>query len=139
MQVAKALLFDANDHILVLRRSHTHPTYAFQLDFPGGEVEPGESAIMAAAREIHEETGLKIHHQTLTLAHHAVAEDGYRHLVFRAKLAAVRPTIEISWEHDQHQWMTAGQLLEVSHPSDVDDYFVTVSDYLRSVSSSVIG
>jgi 8-oxo-dGTP pyrophosphatase MutT (NUDIX family) len=43
--VAKALLVDTNGKILLLRRSGTHPHFAYHLDFPGGEVEHHEAEI----------------------------------------------------------------------------------------------
>lgn len=45
-----------DDHALLVRRSK-NPDYGLW-GFPGGHVEPGETALEAAMRELHEETGL---------------------------------------------------------------------------------
>ncbi|XQZ55867.1 NUDIX domain-containing protein [Paracoccus yeei] len=60
MLAALAVLIDHDpDHgprvLLVQRRN---PPDAGLWGFPGGHVEPGETALAAAARELHEETGL---------------------------------------------------------------------------------
>ena len=45
-------------HVLVRPRPATDPELAGLLEFPGGHVQPGETAARAAARELSEETGL---------------------------------------------------------------------------------
>ncbi len=45
--------------ILVARRSYP-PALAGSWEFPGGKVEPGESADDALARELHEELGITV-------------------------------------------------------------------------------
>jgi bifunctional NMN adenylyltransferase/nudix hydrolase len=56
----KVIVYDADGRMLVLRRGHTHPTLALHPDLPGGYVDPGESLVEAALREVREETGLKV-------------------------------------------------------------------------------
>jgi 8-oxo-dGTP pyrophosphatase MutT (NUDIX family) len=52
---ARAILVDGDDRVLLLRH-----TYMPGWHFPGGGVEPGETAEDAARREAEEETGLRI-------------------------------------------------------------------------------
>ncbi len=52
---ARAMLVDGDDRVLLLRH-----TYMPGWHFPGGGVEPGETAEDAARREAEEETGLRI-------------------------------------------------------------------------------
>ena len=47
---------DGGQVLLVQRRN---PPDAARWGFPGGHVEPGETALAAAARELFEETGIK--------------------------------------------------------------------------------
>lgn len=44
--------------VLLTQRPETMPTHPGQISFPGGRVEPGESAVHAALRETHEEVGI---------------------------------------------------------------------------------
>lgn len=55
---AVALLLDAQDRILIIRRAH-EPGLG-RLGLPGGVIEPEETGEMAAARETQEEVGLAL-------------------------------------------------------------------------------
>lgn len=55
---AVALLLDAQDRVLVIRRAH-EPGLGL-LGLPGGVIEPEETGEMAAAREVHEEVGIDL-------------------------------------------------------------------------------
>lgn len=58
--VAKSLVFNRDQKVLLLRRA-THDTYRpGGFDLPGGAIEEGEEFIAGALREIAEETGLRI-------------------------------------------------------------------------------
>lgn len=99
-------------------------------EFPGGKIEVGESAAVAAAREVLEETGLKVDScaalPVCDLGHHesdAPAESRLRFFMvaFRAPPdAAPRPlaSSECKWERlqglDQYEWPKANAAL-ISH------------------------
>ncbi len=69
---AKAVLFDSQGRVLLLRRSLTDDQKPGEQDFPGGEVEPGEDVGAGMAREIMEETGMTISVSDLHLRDKAV-------------------------------------------------------------------
>lgn len=58
MPCAGAVIRDGEGRLLLIRRA-TEPSKGCW-SLPGGRVEPGESAAEAAAREVHEETGLVV-------------------------------------------------------------------------------
>ena len=51
---AGVLFFDADNRILLVQ-----PSYKPGWDLPGGYIQPGETPTQAAAREVHEELGIK--------------------------------------------------------------------------------
>ncbi len=53
-------LMDRGDDygVLLTLRPETMPSHAGQVAFPGGRIEPGETALAAALREAHEEVGV---------------------------------------------------------------------------------
>lgn len=68
--VAVGVIRNAAGHILVSRRQ-TGKTFAGQWEFPGGKIEPGESAAQALGRELEEELGiLVVRHRPLIRVTH---------------------------------------------------------------------
>lgn len=61
---AVALILDAQNRILIIRRAH-EPGFG-KLGLPGGVIEPGETGEMAAARETREEVGLTLSAQAFS-------------------------------------------------------------------------
>ena len=61
LQVVMGLIFNAQSQILVAQRQK-HQDAAGLWEFPGGKIEPGETALAALKREIREEVGVEITH-----------------------------------------------------------------------------
>jgi 8-oxo-dGTP pyrophosphatase MutT (NUDIX family) len=59
-RVAVVLLVDRQGRILMQQRDSKARTSANQWSFPGGSIEPGETPVEAARRELWEETGLRV-------------------------------------------------------------------------------
>lgn len=131
--VAKTLLFDPPGNVLVLRRSHTHPCFAYHLDFPGGAVEDGECHHKAARREVIEETGLVIPLTSYIIAHKKEVANNTFHVVYIATISDHRPAIKLSWEHDKFEWMQPSKLLGIPIPDGADEYYMTALEYLRQI------
>jgi 8-oxo-dGTP pyrophosphatase MutT (NUDIX family) len=55
---AVLLLFGAGRDLLLTERAHDMRSHPGQVSFPGGAIDPGETAVQAALREAEEETGL---------------------------------------------------------------------------------
>ena len=60
LRCAAALIFDGDTRIFVQRRSPDRRLFPGAWDVVGGHLEPGETALEALRREIHEETGWRL-------------------------------------------------------------------------------
>jgi 8-oxo-dGTP diphosphatase len=90
MKVRATIICEQDRHVLLVRKPGGRWT------LPGGKLERGESAADAAARELWEETGLRVDALMYVLELEA---DGTRHHVFEASvlnLGQLRPLNEIS-------------------------------------------
>ncbi|MBC7546144.1 NUDIX hydrolase [Candidatus Saccharibacteria bacterium] len=104
--VAKALIYDSNDNMLVLKRSESHPYFAHQDDLPGGEIEPGEDSVTGLIREILEETGMIIARKSVVFASEVLTKNNGSNQLYTVRLSIEKPVIDISWEHMSYQWVT---------------------------------
>ncbi|HEY4963281.1 MAG TPA: NUDIX hydrolase [Candidatus Saccharimonadales bacterium] len=129
---AKALIFYA-DKLLVLRRSSTHPHWAFQPDLPGGMIETDETPEVGLSREILEETGLDIPITKANLVYEKHIRTFDYHYIYLVRLDGDMPELNISWEHDQYSWQTINEIIEGKYPEDLDHFFVEVVDYLKTI------
>lgn len=115
---AKAVILDENDNVLLLRRSPTDEGRPGGQDFPGGNIEPGETLDHGMAREIAEEVGITVDPNDLQLFYAATEAYGDRsvtRLVFWARVTS--PEVTLSFEHDQYRWINASQASqEFPHP-----------------------
>ena len=130
--VAKTLLADPSGRYLLLRRSGTHPRYAYHLDLPGGEVDADELHLEAGAREIAEETGIMISPSNLHEVYRKQVTPTKTYLVLEGTLPAGDPDMTISWEHDEYYWLTPDELVTAERPVGMDDYMGTVLEYLEN-------
>lgn len=130
--VAKALLYNPQGQILVLRRSGTHPVLAYEIDFPGGIIEHHETVVDGLLREIYEETGITLSMTDIHQMHDQPDDLDEHHHVFTAQLPTT-PNVQISWEHDQYHWADPQTTLDAltSHLSP-DTSWPVVITYLQS-------
>jgi 8-oxo-dGTP diphosphatase len=90
MKIRATIICEQDRHVLLVRKPGGRWT------LPGGKLERGESAADAAARELWEETGLRVDELMYVLE---LEVNGTRHHVFEASvlnLGQLRPLNEIS-------------------------------------------
>lgn len=129
--VAKALLRDPENNLLLLYRGLTHPNFPGNLDLPGGEVEEDESHVKAVEREIKEETALTVDSKDIEEVFSKQHSD-VLHLLFETKIDEIDPEITLSWEHHGYKWFSLNDLLAEDVPSNADTYYLDVLEYLIS-------
>jgi 8-oxo-dGTP diphosphatase len=84
---ADAVVFDRSDRLLLIRRKNA--PFKGRYALPGGFVEVGETVEAAAARELHEETGLRPRSQRLIGVYSDPKRDPRGHIVSVAYLMRV--------------------------------------------------
>ena len=108
-QLAVSAVIFRDGKVLLVRRARSPGKGFYSL--PGGRVEHGESLHQALAREVDEETGLKIDIVGLAgwreVLPGATAGGHYVIMSFAARWAAREPVLND--EHDDYKWLEPGQ------------------------------
>src|SRR3990167_2403855 len=121
-RTVKAVIVNGRDEVLVLRRSETHPTMGHHEDLPGGVLEENEQPAETLAREINEETSIKVRIEDLMLIFAMTEKPSNQsavRLVYALKLQDAEPAIKLSWEHDKFRWLSINDAIaEIS-----DDHY----------------
>ncbi|MGB4762192.1 MAG: NUDIX domain-containing protein [Candidatus Saccharimonas sp.] len=122
----KVLLANENSEYLFLRRAAS--TEAGLLwDIPGGRIESHEFLDDALAREVYEETSMKLGGNPLLLAAQDIMVPSKDlHVVRLTYSGTAKGQVMLSDEHDEYRWMSKAAVLGESH----------VDAYLRSVLES---
>jgi 8-oxo-dGTP pyrophosphatase MutT (NUDIX family) len=117
--IAKALLFNEQGELLLVRRSKTAPRRALEWDFPGGYVDDDDESYQAAClREVQEEAGLSVvdNHLGLVYTESALGDFGGQYsdvswLYFKG--TATSTDVKLSYEHDDFTWVPLGRAKEL--------------------------
>ncbi len=113
-QVAKLVLMNKDRHVLFLRRSNYVKKYAGELDLPGGHIKEGESLLDGLAREVEEETSLRIFRATLYTKKENIA-------YFRSIYEKGR--INLSNEHTEYEFV---DVMTIENPSKFEKIAIEV-------------
>ncbi len=116
IQVVCALIEDAEGRLLLAQRP-AGKHLAGLWEFPGGKIEPGETAEAALVREIQEELGCVANPGIgLSPVTHAYEKVTVRLIPFLARLAdpAARPQAR---EHAALRWVTHGEIAALPMPA----------------------
>lgn len=110
----KVVIFNEKGEVLALRRSETHPRKPHHTDLPGGLIEPGEYELLAAAREVQEETGITVDANNCILffgdTHVLPSGNSLTMMLYYVRFDHT-PEVVISWEHESYEWCEVQELL----------------------------
>ncbi len=105
----KAVVFDAQNRCLLLRRSAVNRNFVGCWEWPGGKLDPGEDFSVGLRREVHEEAGLEI--ELTALAGATQFEMPAVHVILLCLEARPASTaVRLSEEHDDYAWVPLGEL-----------------------------
>lgn len=125
---AKILLRRTNDDRYLILTSSLwleNPSISQQPDLPGGVIKPNETIEEGLLREIHEETGLELSHDRLTLGYSLTHFDGTisnNFFVFLAEITG-EEHIQLSWEHERFEWLSADEIMALKIRQPYSDIF----------------
>lgn len=117
--IAKAVLFDKEGRLLLVRRSETAPRRPLEWDLPGGFIDDADHSFQhACVREVHEETGITVSASELRLAFAAsrlsdssFSQKDVSYLYFVAVIDDT--SVNLSFEHDKFTWAQLEKALDM--------------------------
>ncbi|MEO6761056.1 MAG: NUDIX hydrolase [Candidatus Saccharimonadales bacterium] len=119
--VAKAVIFNKDGEVLLLKRSLKDKRRPGRWDFPGGGVEVGEDVLHGVLREIREEAGLRLIKSKVRLIYAASnfwkpTNQGVTRLLYIGSLPEGQ-LVHLSFEHDEFKWADIDTALrDFPHP-----------------------
>jgi 8-oxo-dGTP diphosphatase len=107
--VVKAVIFDDQNHCLLVRRSAANHNFVGRWEWPGGKLDPGEDFAAGLRREVREESGLEI--ELTHLAGATQFEMPAANVILLCLNARPLSTaVRLSVEHDDFAWMPLSEL-----------------------------
>jgi 8-oxo-dGTP pyrophosphatase MutT (NUDIX family) len=125
------LIRDPRGRVLLLRRSAASGRFPGCWELPGGKAEGGESPADAAAREVLEETGLRVvPMRVLGASEGSVADLRIAMLFFASRARKTR--IALSNEHDAFRWLPLAKVSTLKLRPGFDSFLDSQSRIRRS-------
>jgi len=124
-QVVVGAAIVRDGRVLAARRT-TPPSAAGRWEFPGGKVEPGETAAESLVREVAEELGLRV--SVVRWLEGAVPIDD--RFLLRVALAVADGGEPVPTEHDAVRWLAADEVDQVDWLPADRPFLAELSDLL---------
>lgn len=116
--VAKVLVLNEKSEVLILTLGEykEKPEKSFKPDLPGGLVDPDETELTAAARELQEETGITATTDLFKLAYaktefYENENKSVTKFLYVLNLNTT-PDVTLSWEHSAYKWVPSNTLID---------------------------
>lgn len=109
MQKSATVSLISSNKLLLLKRGDTAPWMPGKYCLPGGKLEPNESLIEAAVRELYEETDIKVSPLEL-FSLEIVYKSGYNKTVFVCNTPGLY-YVNLNWEHVEYRWASCEDAL----------------------------
>lgn len=119
-QAAGTLVVAPDGSILLLRRSSSEENFPGHWALPGGNVDPGETAEQAAAREMREEIGRDVDSPRKLLNQVRTPKGKVFHTFAQPVAEKFAPTLNS--EHSGYDWASLNSLPQPMHPAIVDTF-----------------
>ncbi len=101
------------DKILLIKKSDKVDIYPGRWDLPGGRLDPGESWNEGLAREVREETGLRINFIREVREWESKKWDTIGKTVLCEYVCG---EVQLSWEHTEYRWMVPEEVINGDFP-----------------------
>ncbi len=112
IRAIKAIIRKDNK-ILLIKKSAKVDIYPGRWDLPGGRLDPGETWCQGLAREVQEETGLKINFIREVRAWESKKWDTLGKTVLCEHISG---EVQLSWEHTEYRWMVPEEVINGDFP-----------------------
>lgn len=121
LEVVKSVI-EKDGKYLLIKRASTAKFFPEMWDFIGGKIEPNESVLDAAKREVFEETSLKI--EINKLEKDFVYTENNIEIHFRVfSTNSFFGTVKLSNEHTDHMWISKEEMVSYNLAPVIKVYF----------------
>ena len=124
------IIFDDESKVLLLKRSQKVDSYQGMWGFPGGKIEDGESPAEAAAREVLEETSLKVYQKDLVYVFTMTKKPAKDIMFFLT--TKWRGTPKVDWESDEFKWFEPSELSTLNIVPTPEIVFDMIKSWAKS-------
>lgn len=125
---ASALIAETSDGKFIVNREYRHPTGKWLMSCPGGRIDPGESPLEAAKRELLEETGYfgEEYIELRDIFPFPAVTNQQIHYIWAKRVKKIQPPELEDFELIHTEEMTKEQILrEIASGEPVDGVFCT--------------